>query len=228
MRTTSSLPSSARWVEKSATSSPSLSVDYTIVSFIGVVTNAPGGTRKGSIRSRWPQTSGAKHVRSRRLLKQFPATNPLAITTDRVSAVAPDTNNLKIAKRSQVFGRMSNDILPANRGPPKKRAAQYWTHDRRGQEKVAAQCRPSRTHRRNRDLRVGRCRRLCSFRNGRHGRLRRQHRSRKRTCSKAGEPAVATAPSHRDRDWPVQNPSTAFAAIQAAKASSSRASEDHR
>ena len=43
-----------------------------------------------------------------------------------------------------------------------------------------------------------------------------------------GKPAMATAPSHRDRDWPVQNPSTALAAIQAAKSSSSRASEDHR
>jgi hypothetical protein len=103
--------------------------------------HALGGPRKGSIRSQWPQTSGARHAKSVQMPKQFPRIGSMESETDRI--LAPGTCSLKIAKRSQFFVRRSNDIPPANRGQPTKRPAQHWTHNRRRQEKVATKCRPS-------------------------------------------------------------------------------------
>jgi hypothetical protein len=186
-----------RAMGRKVTSSPSLSADCTTVNFTGEATNASGGPCKELIPSPWLQPSGARPVKSR-LLKQSQKIGALAKATDHILVLAPDTGRRKIAKRSQFFVRRQSDILPSNRGQPTKCAAQHWTHDRRGQEKVAAKCRPSWAYGRNRDRRIRRCRRLCGFRGGRHIRLRCPHRCRKRTRSSIGESAMATAPGHGD------------------------------
>jgi hypothetical protein len=100
------------------TSSPFLSAKYTIVSFTGGATNASGGMRKRSIHSPWPQIFGAKHAKSLQMPKQFPLIGRYANGTDPISALAPVTHGLKIAKRSQFSsgGQMTSfRQLEANR-----------------------------------------------------------------------------------------------------------------
>ena len=71
--------------------SPSLSAGYIIVSFISAATNSPGGTRKGSILSLWPQTSGERYENSLPAPQRSPQFGILENTTDRILTLAPST-----------------------------------------------------------------------------------------------------------------------------------------